>query len=80
MFNNFIQLTGFIFIIISIVLRLILLILNVNVPELNFIGVIIPYDFSLFIFGLIVFLLYSKVPRKNIIEYLKIYERFRKSK
>ncbi len=78
MFNNFMQLTGFIFMLISIVLRFILLVLNVQVPEFSFLGLIIPFDFSLFFVGLCLFLLYSKVPQKNIVEYLKIYEKFKR--
>jgi hypothetical protein len=77
MFNNFNEMFGFILIVISIILRFVLLILKVNVLEFNFLGVVIPFDFSLFFIGIVLYLLYKPIPKKNILEVIKFYEKFK---
>jgi hypothetical protein len=77
MFNNFNEMFGFILIVISIILRFVLLILKVNVPEFNFLGVVIPFDFLLFFIGIVLYLLYKPIPKKNILEVIKFYEKFK---
>lgn len=64
---------------ISIILRFIIVINNYNVQEFNFLGVVIPLDFIIFIFGSIIFLLYtdSRNMENKLKKIISFYERFK---
>lgn len=74
------KIIALILIFIGIIIRFVVVIHNANIVEFNFFSIVIPLDFLISIFGIFLFLLYNRIPKKNIWEYLKIYERFKKDK